>query len=119
MRRRLPPLKTLPAFEIAADRLSFSEAAGELHLTHGAVSRQIKTLETALGVPLFRRRNRRIELTEAGLALLPGVREALQLLGACPVALPTPPPPGALAGACVAPLLLCRLLPPPSRFHPP
>jgi LysR family glycine cleavage system transcriptional activator len=63
MRRRLPPLKTLPAFEIAADRLSFSEAAGELHLTHGAVSRQIKTLETALGVPLFRRRNRRIELT--------------------------------------------------------
>jgi LysR family transcriptional regulator, glycine cleavage system transcriptional activator len=39
MRRRLPPLKTLPAFEIAADRLSFSEAAGELHLTHGAVSR--------------------------------------------------------------------------------
>jgi LysR family transcriptional regulator, glycine cleavage system transcriptional activator len=86
MRRRLPPLKTLPAFEIAADRLSFSEAAGELHLTHGAVSRQIKTLETALGVPLFRRRNRRIELTEAGLALLPGVREALQLLEACTVA---------------------------------
>src|SRR4029453_8667026 len=68
MRRRLPPLKTLPAFEIAADRLSFSEAAGELHLTHGAVSRQIKTLETALGVALFPRRNRRIELTEAGRA---------------------------------------------------
>jgi len=39
MRRRLPPLKTLPAFEIAADRLSFTAAAGELHLTHGAVSR--------------------------------------------------------------------------------
>jgi LysR family glycine cleavage system transcriptional activator len=51
MRRRLPPLKTLPAFEIAADRLSFTEAAGELHLTHGAVSRQIKALESQLGVP--------------------------------------------------------------------
>jgi LysR family glycine cleavage system transcriptional activator len=42
MRRRLPPLKTLPAFEIAAERLSFSEAAGELHLTHGAVSGRSK-----------------------------------------------------------------------------
>ena len=101
MRRRLPPLKTLPAFEIAADRLSFSEAAGELHLTHGAVSRQIKALETALGVPLFRRRNRRIELTEAGLALLPGVREALQLLEACTVQVATSPRQGALVVFCI------------------
>ena len=66
MRRRLPPLKTLPAFELAAERASFSAAAGELNLTHGAVSRQIKALETHLGVPLFRRRNRSIALTEAG-----------------------------------------------------
>jgi DNA-binding transcriptional LysR family regulator len=51
MRRRLPPLKTLPAFEIAAERLSFTAAAGELHLTHGAISRQIQALESHLGVP--------------------------------------------------------------------
>jgi LysR family glycine cleavage system transcriptional activator len=111
MRRRLPPLKTLPAFEIAADRLSFSEAAGELHLTHGAVSRQIKTLETALGVALFRRRNRRIELTEAGLALLPGVREALQLLEACTVAVATSPRQGALVVSCVATFMMRWLIP--------
>jgi LysR family glycine cleavage system transcriptional activator len=106
MRRRLPPLKTLPAFEIAADRLSFSEAAGDLHLTHGAVSRQIKTLESALGVPLFRRRNRRIELTEAGLALLPGVRQALQLLEACAVQVATSPQQGALVVSCVATFMM-------------
>ena len=74
MRRRLPPLKTLPAFEIAAEHLSFTDAATELNLTHGAVSRQIQALESHLGVSLFRRRNRRIELTEAGIALLPSVR---------------------------------------------
>jgi LysR family glycine cleavage system transcriptional activator len=72
--RRFPSLKALPAFEIAADRLSFSAAAEQLHLTHGAISRQIQTLEDQLGVALFRRFNRRIELTEAGAALLPSVR---------------------------------------------
>ena len=111
MRRRLAPLKTLPAFELAADRLSFSEAAGELHLTHGAVSRQIKTLETALGVPLFRRRNRGIELTEAGLALLPGVREALQLLEACTAQVATSPRQGALVVSCVATFMMRWLIP--------
>ena len=65
-RRRLPPLKALPAFEEAARLLSFSAAARELNLTHGAISRQMKSLETHLGVPLFRRLSRRLELTEAG-----------------------------------------------------
>jgi LysR family transcriptional regulator, glycine cleavage system transcriptional activator len=78
--RRLPPLKALPAFELAADRASISAAAGELRLTHGAVSRQIKALEDYLGVPLFRRLNRRIELTAAGAAFLPFVRQAMQVL---------------------------------------
>jgi LysR family glycine cleavage system transcriptional activator len=111
MRRRLPPLKTLPAFEIAADRSSFSEAAGELNLTHGAVSRQIKTLETALGVPLFQRRNRRIELTEAGRTLLPGVRQALALLEACTVQVATSPREGALVVSCVATFMMRWLIP--------
>lgn len=63
---QLPPLQTLRAFEATGRRLSMTLAAEELHLTHGAVSRQIKALEDHLGVPLFRRLTRRIELTEAG-----------------------------------------------------
>ena len=81
MGRRLPPLKTLPAFEIAADRLSFSAAAEELHVTHGAVSRQIQALEDYLGVALFRSFNRRIELTAAGLCLLSHVPSAASARG--------------------------------------
>jgi LysR family transcriptional regulator, glycine cleavage system transcriptional activator len=111
MRRRLPPLKTLPAFEIAADRLSFTAAAGELHLTHGAVSRQIKALETHLGVPLFRRRNRRIELTEAGVAFLPGVRQALHLLETSTAGVATSPREGALVVSCIATFMMRWLIP--------
>jgi LysR family glycine cleavage system transcriptional activator len=111
MRRRLPPLKTLPAFEIAADRLSFTEAAGELHVTHGAVSRQIKALELHLGVPLFRRRNRRIELTEAGIAFLPGVRQALHVLERSTAELAASPRHGALVVSCVATFMMRWLIP--------
>ncbi|QYD67050.1 transcriptional regulator GcvA [Paraburkholderia edwinii] len=63
---RLPPLQTLRAFEATARLLSMTLAAEELHVTHGAVSRHIKTLENHLGVPLFRRLTRRIVLTDAG-----------------------------------------------------
>ncbi|WP_018236739.1 transcriptional regulator GcvA [Ensifer sp. BR816] len=66
MTDHLPPLQTLRAFEATGRRLSMTLAAQELHLTHGAVSRQIKALEDHLGVPLFRRLTRRIELTDAG-----------------------------------------------------
>ncbi len=114
MRRRLPPLKTLPAFEIAAERLSFTQAAGELHLTHGAISRQIKALESHLGVPLFRRRNRRIELTQAGVAFLPGIRRALQLLETSTAEVATSPREGALVVSCVATFMMRWLIP---RLH--
>ncbi|MFJ1301160.1 transcriptional regulator GcvA [Pseudomonadota bacterium AL_CKDN230030165-1A_HGKHYDSX7] len=65
---RLPPLQTLRAFEAAARHLSMSLAAQELHVTHGAISRHIKTLEAHLGTPLFLRLTRKIVLTEAGAA---------------------------------------------------
>jgi LysR family transcriptional regulator, glycine cleavage system transcriptional activator len=55
-------------------------AAEELHLTHGAVSRQIKALEDNLGVQLFRRMTRRIELTEAGLSFFGAVTRLLSEL---------------------------------------
>ncbi|MFI4988631.1 MAG: transcriptional regulator GcvA [Alphaproteobacteria bacterium] len=80
MARRLPPLKALPDFEAAARHLSFTKAAAELHVTHGAVSRQVKALEEALGVKLFRRLNRALRLTDEGQAYVGTVRELLERL---------------------------------------
>lgn len=64
MRRRLPPLNQLRAFEAAARHLSFKEAAEELNVTHAAVSHQIKALEVSLGSKLFHRSGRGVTLTE-------------------------------------------------------
>jgi LysR family transcriptional regulator, glycine cleavage system transcriptional activator len=76
----LPPLTWLRAFEAAARHLSFTAAAGELHITQSAVSQQIRGLEQVLGRPLFIRRTRALQLTEAGSAYLPTVREAFDIL---------------------------------------
>ncbi len=62
----LPPLDLLLAFESAARHLSFTRAGAERFVTQSAVSRQIAALETHLGVPLFQRRHRALELTLAG-----------------------------------------------------
>jgi len=66
MTRRLPSLNALRAFEAAARHLSFTKAAAELNVTQAAISHQVKTLEDQLGLPLFRRLNRRLLLTDAG-----------------------------------------------------
>ncbi|KVT64679.1 transcriptional regulator [Burkholderia ubonensis] len=66
MRRTLPPLNSLRAFEAAARLGSFTLAADELCVTHGAISRHVQQLEAWLGQALFERYNRRVELTEAG-----------------------------------------------------
>ena len=68
--RRLPPLNAIKAFEAAARHGSFTRAAVELSVTHGAVSRQIRSLEEWLGVKLFLRTSRNAIPTEAGAALL-------------------------------------------------
>ncbi|MGE8131834.1 LysR family transcriptional regulator [Methylobacterium sp. NPDC080182] len=78
--RRLPPLNALRSFEAAARLGSLTLAAQELGVTHGAVSRQVRILEDFLGTPLFRRLNRRIELTATALAYLPEVSAALDRL---------------------------------------
>lgn len=65
MKRTLPPLNALRAFEAAGRLGSFKEAAAELHVTHGAVSQQVRLLEEWLGAPLFERHNRRVALTAA------------------------------------------------------
>lgn len=77
---RLPPLSALRVFEVAARHPNFSAAAGELHVTPGAVSRQVTTLEAQLGVALFVREARRNRLTSAGVQLAERVRVAFGLL---------------------------------------
>ena len=78
--RRIPPLKSLQAFEAAARWLSFSKASEELFVTPAAISQQIKHLEGHLGVVLFRRKTRAVELTEEARAVLPLVTEGFDRL---------------------------------------
>ena len=80
MNERLPPLTALRAFEAAARHMSFAKAADELNVTPAALSYQIKALEADLGMPVFRRLNRAVELTEAGRVLAPGTSDAFSSL---------------------------------------
>lgn len=79
MGRRLPPLRSLRAFEAAARHLSFARAADELHVTPAAISQQIKILEAHLGLPLFRR-GPQLSLSESAAAALPQISEAFDRL---------------------------------------
>ena len=81
MTQRLPPLTALRAFEAAARLESFSQAADEIHVTHGAVSHQVKGLEAFLGVALFARTGRRVVLTGDGKFFAERVRAAMQQIG--------------------------------------
>jgi LysR family glycine cleavage system transcriptional activator len=82
MPRRLPPLNALPSFEAAARHLSFSRAADELRVTHGAVSRAIRNLEEHLGVQLMTRATRSVRLTPIGASYAAEVRDVLERLAA-------------------------------------
>ena len=82
MKRRLPSLNALRAFEAVARHLSMTKAAEELNVTPAAVSRQVKTLEDYLGVTLFRRANKALFLTDAGQACLPALTRGFDLLAA-------------------------------------
>lgn len=99
---RLPPFAALRAFESAARLGSFRRAADELHVTPSAVSQQVKLLEEYLGVPLFLRLPRALEVTPEGASMLPAVREGfssftaamksvMRLPHAGPVAVDAPP----------------------------
>jgi len=81
MRRAfIPPADTLIAFECAARHGSFTRAAKELHLTQGAISKQVRQLEDRLGVELFRRVRQRIVLTDAGRIYLHDICGAMESL---------------------------------------
>lgn len=75
--RMLPPMTALPVFDAVGHHLSIARAADELHLTPGAVSRQIQNLETFLGIRLFERAHRRIVFTAEGKAYWARVHAAL------------------------------------------
>jgi LysR family glycine cleavage system transcriptional activator len=74
---KLPPLNQLKDFEAAGRLLSIQDAAGELHVTPAAISRQVKALETYLGVQLFVRDHRAVRLTVEGERYLAGITEGL------------------------------------------
>jgi DNA-binding transcriptional LysR family regulator len=76
----LPPLNAIRAFEAAARRGSFAEAAAYLNVTHWAVGKQIRSLEDWFGLPLFERRARGVVLTDQGAELLGDVSAAFARL---------------------------------------
>ena len=79
--KRLPPLPALHTFLITAQCCNFTRAGEQLHITQGAVSRQIAGLEEHLGYPLFHRQARGLSLTEQGQALYPRIEQVFDLIG--------------------------------------
>ena len=78
----LPPLNAIRAFEAAARRGNFAEAATDLNVTRWAIGKQIRALEEWFGMPLFARRARSLALTDEGTELLAGVSAAFSRLRA-------------------------------------
>jgi len=87
----LPPLNALRSFESAARNVSFTRAAKELFVTHGAISKQVKILEIHLGLTLFLRQHCKLLLTDEAKLYLPHVQAALQTLDNATQAIQTKP----------------------------
>lgn len=120
-RRYLPPIPALMALE-AVDRLgTASDAAKELSLTQGAVSRALQGLEAQLGVPLLLRERQRLRLTPAGHDYVTEVRKALHLLASASITLRANPTGGSLNLAILPAFGMHWLAPRLARFaqtHP-
>ncbi|MFN7024056.1 MAG: LysR substrate-binding domain-containing protein [Pseudorhizobium sp.] len=113
---RLPPLNPLRAFEAAARLASVSAAARELRVTHGAVSHQLKALESALDTVLFERGGKRLKLTAAGALLLPAVTQAFNGIASATAQMKRPATTGDLSITCVPALLSFWIVPRLSSF---
>lgn len=85
--RRLPNLAALRAFEAAARHQNFSRAAEEIHVTHGAISHAVRSLEDELGVSLFARHGKRLAITPEGERFASALRKALTEIAAAAAAL--------------------------------
>ena len=107
----LPPLGTLVAFEATVRHRSVTKAAGELHLTHGAISRQVQHLERALGLVLFERHAREMAPTPAALAFAAAVADALSLLSSAARRARQASQPAPLVLSCEPTLLMRWLIP--------
>ncbi|MER7519802.1 LysR family transcriptional regulator [Streptomyces sp. NPDC126499] len=110
-RPSLPPLATLLPFEATVRHASMTGAARELHVTHGAVSRQVQNLEKALGTTLFERGARSLRPTPQARRLAAAVREALDLIEAAAAEVSGRDPGGPLALSCEPTLLMRWLIP--------
>ncbi len=117
MRRRLPPLNWLRAFEAAARHMSFTGAARELNVTQAAVSQQVKLLERHLERPLFDRLPRSLALTDAGEAYLPAVRDAFERLADGTAEVFGPEGGGPLTVRCAVSFAILWLAPRLARFR--
>ncbi|WKB55035.1 LysR substrate-binding domain-containing protein [Eleftheria terrae] len=115
--QRLPPLSSLRFFDAAARLGSFVAAASELHVTHGAVSRQVRSLEDALGVALFERRNRAVFLTPQGVQLQATTQAIFEQLARTVAELAAPPPQAPLVLSCEPTLAMRWLIPRLGNFY--
>lgn len=128
-RRPLPPLNALRAFEATARNASFSKAAEELHVTPAALSHQIRGLEDLLGLKLFHRRARAIELTDAARLIYPGIRTGFESLRAAVeqldrarqdrILVVSASPGSRRSGWCRASIAFWRCIPTSTRESPP
>ncbi|MCF3121152.1 LysR family transcriptional regulator [Streptomyces arenae] len=107
----LPPLNTLLPFEATVRHASMTAAARELHVTHGAVSRQIQNLERTLGTPLFERGARTLRPTPQARQLAAVVRDALDQIDGAAGQISRRAPAGPLTLSCEPTLLMRWLIP--------
>lgn len=117
MRIRFSSYSSLVSFRAAAVHESFSRAADDLNVTHGAVSRAIRQLEADLGTPLFERRNRRVFLTEDGRAFAEAVSLGLQRIEQAAAEIKHRAGPSQVRLSCEPTLLMRWLIPRMAAFY--
>ena len=117
MTNRLPPLNALRVFDAAARHLNFSRAADELHVTHGAVSRQVAALEESLQCTLFVRHARGLTATDEGVRLSRATGAALEILRAAAEQVRRRPTPSALRVNVPPTLAMWWLIPRMAALH--
>ncbi len=118
MKRKIPSTVALSVFEAAARHGSFARAAAELYMTESAVSRQIATLEAYVGVQLFSREKKQVELTEMGVRYAAAIRPGLDEMEAQTLALMNSRDGGGVLELAVIPTFAARwLLPRMQEFR--
>ena len=109
VKRVLPPLKALRAFEAAARHANFTAAAEELHITHSAISQQVRMLEAYLGQPLFAREARGVQLLAHAHTYYQEIQASLERIGSATQAFKSPPS-RKLLRVCTTPSLAMKWL---------